>query len=385
MTTITKRPFLKLHQLSDIFLKNNPCQSTLKDFLRTGKSSFTCDEYNVIHDKEGHPVIVYDGFCITPTSHQAKIDLKKDKRFVIDELIFIKNNSKRENKYMVLFNGDGNNWEHNYIHSVPDSYRFSKLLEDEINKFDSATLSFECLIKFFPKIKKNFQLMSKLIDQSLVIVDFVPDIRSIIIVDKNVVKDLKKWIYLDPSRQRLKQCPIEVPTGFTVMELQGTKALLHRSASVLIYDKDNKRTILMGQDEGSYFGCQLKDNPKTLKLAYQSLIPKEIRNKKNLLRQGEWFAVPVDSKIIPNMKDCVFEYKNNSYAADIHLPRETSNSNSHYLSGSGEILISKKGEIFIKNFVIDHDQHASLTLTKNIWYQFYKNTAVTSYSQEGVD
>jgi hypothetical protein len=152
----------------------------------------------------------------------------------------------------------------------------------------------------------------------------------------------------------------------------------HRSPTTLIRSKN--RTFLLGQDEGTYFGCLLADHPTTIQRAFTSLTPKQARGKKNVLRQGEWFAVPVKEPMEYGNNKNVFAHRPDNGL--VSLPTTTAQSNEHTLEGT--ILVDRDG-LAAKNFVLSHSEHAELRGTSDVWYRFYENTALRSFSQENVD
>ena len=170
--------------------------------------------------------------------------------------------------------------------------------------------------------------------------------------------------------------------GFSLVD--GSPAKWHKSATVLI--RHGKRTFLMGQDEGTYFGCILADNPSSIDAAYVSLMPKEARGVKGVLRQGEWFAIPVQNqKSVPDQfspETILWTDINNDNTA-LCFGIEDDNSNHHHFTG--EVIITKDGRYFARNFEIHHDEHAVMRGENDVWYNFARNTAKASYSAERVD
>lgn len=170
--------------------------------------------------------------------------------------------------------------------------------------------------------------------------------------------------------------------GFSLVD--GSPAKWHKSATVLI--RNGKRTFLMGQDEGTYFGCILADNPSSIDAAYVSLMPKEARGVKGVLRQGEWFAIPVQNqKSVPDQfspETILWTDINNDDTA-LCFGIEDDDSNHHYFRG--EVIITKDGRYFARDFSIEHDEHAAMRGENGVWYTFARNTAKASYSAERVD
>ena len=164
--------------------------------------------------------------------------------------------------------------------------------------------------------------------------------------------------------------------GYSVVKY-GNLYLWHKSEYILMYDIGLKKSYLLGQDEGQYFGVELPSNPKTVYEAVEILKPKEIRNI-NCDRQGEWFIVPLKPEQIPGGEN------ESTIVIDDHpsiiLPREIG-SNKHRLTAD-EIRIFE-GTVYAKNSCLEHDQHESVKRLD--WVKFVKNTAVRSVSVNGVD
>ena len=216
------------------------------------------------------------------------------------------------------------------------------------------TISVTCLSRFFSKYSVNDLATRRVglgLIQNIEIVDFSYDEIS---MDVNATH-----------------------RGFTtVYSALEDDYVMHKPGSVLV--KHKGRTILFGSDEGSYFGCELPVHAKSIDEAYDCLIPKEAKNKK-YVRQGEWFAVPVKDKDVPSI-DQSFIGRMPSYV----LPMLSEDDNPHYVDGNVRVTSNKEGKpnIYVKGY-IEHEQHEILAL--DTWHQLYRNTAVLSFSQEGVD
>jgi len=151
----------------------------------------------------------------------------------------------------------------------------------------------------------------------------------------------------------------------------------------LFYDHKYKFTMLLGMDEDSYFGVELKDNPKTVQAAYNSLIPKLCRGVDGVKRQGEWFAKPEKASDIPDITECCITIDDTNGDC-IALNRDNKDSAKHYLF-CDEARV-KDNTIYAYNPTLSHEneEHADLDLD-NRWYTFHRNTAVRSFSVQGVD
>ena len=249
-------------------------------------------------------------------------------------------------KMLVLVNGDID---------VDNSPQYSLL--DDVSGEGMPTTSFNCLNMFY----LQGEGLSRLASGELKVVDYTLDeIRNLTSHDRKVMSRKKNNVPLPPE------------PGFTLVNNRW-----HRSGTVLLQDKDRKMCIIMGQDEGTYFGCELPKMVKTIPEAYVSLIPEEIREVP-FQRQGEWFMIEVDSELVPDHKNCIAE------ADEIYLQIDSDDSNLHSVYGD-QIRVGQDGFIYAKSPSVTHDQHESINGDSEKWYTFYKNTALRSFSQEGVD
>jgi len=254
----------------------------------------------------------------------------------------------------------------------------------ELDKFNFPTLSLQCLGRLvysrwendWAKQATNYSKLCKALSDGVVeVVDYTPD-RS-----QELTEAEKKL------RTKDKLVP---PSGFTLI-LQSGRYVFHQSATVVVRDNDYETPVyfLLGQDEETYFGCELTGKPQTVQEAFDDLVPDEAKVP-GTLRQGEWFAVPVKTKDVPKEEDCFafFDDSSGSWNRDgdfnLFLPRQDPLSNKHYVGASGEGRISPEG-VFAKGATLRHDEHEDLGGDINTWYTFYRNTAVRSVSVGGVD
>lgn len=156
----------------------------------------------------------------------------------------------------------------------------------------------------------------------------------------------------------------------------------HKPSNVLFRDTRTDIYYLLGQDEGSYFGCELSGKPRSIKSAFLDLTPKEARNKPGVLRQGEWFAVPTSMPNIDNFT--TFELSQDSYVV---LPKEDRQSNDHILCFGKNKTFIHNGTCYVSGtWRLYHNDHTSLgPLDSKLIYAFYRNTAVQSVSVAGMD
>ena len=218
----------------------------------------------------------------------------------------------------------------------------------------SITISFECLSRFYDTTPE--QVAQWLVDGSLQLVDYT--------------KDMYKTLENGSSPG----------FGYTRMGYLNGKTRWHRPASALFYDKDIKFSIVMGMDEGSYFGCVLQDNPKTVNDAFKSLIPTAAKGKK-FRRHGEWFLVPV--KAPPSVENRILE-SDEILSEVINLGRDDEDSSKHFVSAK-KIVVGSDMVVYADSPTIRHENMDHADISVYGWTAFYRNTAIRSFSVRGVD
>jgi len=244
---------------------------------------------------------------------------------------------------------------------------------------EMPTVSFDCLANLIAnRVVRNLKQRRTILEKAnLKVLDFTPEVKKH--VSPGLLKEYTKLGEAKRVSWRRNQKPPEA--GFSLIVPGSGGIMWHKSATVVIREK---KTFLMGQDEGTYFGCILKDHPKTVTGAYESLIPESAKGIKGVIRQGEWFAIPVADKVVPDKTDseCLMWGDSSSDCCSI-FPVEDKDSNRHCIYG--EIIFTKSGKFFARNFGIQHDDHAELRGDQGRWYTFDRNTALASYSAEKVD
>lgn len=175
--------------------------------------------------------------------------------------------------------------------------------------------------------------------------------------------------------------------GYSLIDVRGKSSVWHRPATFVIRFK--KQYFVLGQDENQYFGSELPAGsaPKTLHAAFEDLKPeaaRKYRGKAGMMRQGEWFAVPVDTSEVPDEVDCVAVCSNNDDEC-LKMPRDDDSSASHQVSGN--VRISRDGRVFANRFCMTHSNgdHQDMHADGDQWYTLHRNTAVVSYSAQGMD
>lgn len=245
-------------------------------------------------------------------------------------------------------------------------------LVDRFNGYDMPVISFMCLAQFWDE-KKVDNVVRRLAKGEVKLLSYTPDER--IQFTANEKRGLKNHGHLGMKPPKL---------GFSIVGSgRGSEMYWHRSGTCLFHDVKKNRHLLFGQDEGSYFGCELPGSVSTATEAFEMLTPDAVKDKL-FQRQGEWFAVEVAVKNVPAGLDCAFMFNSDSCCHNgcCFLPLERSDSHHHSVITS-DGRVGKDGKLYVHNARLEHDEHSNLTLDG--WHVLYRNTAVRSVSQEGVD
>jgi hypothetical protein len=233
------------------------------------------------------------------------------------------------------------------------------------------TISFECLRRLMENGGKT---------EKITVLNVAHGLASGSLAIRDYTLDEIRKPTPEERKQLKKGLAVKPPVGFSCVMHANGRWEWHRSATVLIEDRANEQFYLIGQDEGTYFGVvmpyEFSIHPATVASAYKSLIPAAVRGKK-YQRQGEWFMVPVQTKAVPDLKDCV------ATGQMIDLPVEHDDSHTHAIT-SGDIRVSRSGQVYAYEPSLRHIEHGEIDGMDG-WYTFYRNTAVRSVSVEGVD
>jgi hypothetical protein len=338
--------------------------SGIDDYLKNGGPAYHHGGFLVFDNGdscETVTVLVKDGLIYSSNNTIEYLGHQSGDNMLDDDtpcaVIINTNKRVKENancKLIALLNGDDNDHDgpemgiENFCHNMP-------------------TVSFACLSRFYHRqgeLGNYRKVINRLASGDIKILDYTLDQRR-----KLSEKDKKIM------RRKVDNMPRPPEAGFTLLG----NASWHRSGTVLFYDSRNSVCILMGQDEDTYFGVQLPKRVNTISEAYKLLMPSEVVGK-SFKRQGEWFMVPVEDKQVPNLLDCTLVI--DQMFNGMHLPIESEDSNKHYLS-SYDVRVGKDGRIYAHNPSLTHEQHADVS--GHGWFTFHRNTAVRSFSQEGVD
>jgi hypothetical protein len=193
-----------------------------------------------------------------------------------------------------------------------------------------------------------------------------------------------------------KEVSVVVPSGgeawkqVEVKDKNGriTKRMIHTLGDSVLRVKD--RYYLSGVDEtgkgsGMYFFAELatKQAPPTLEEAYNMLKPEAVREAEgrelNVLRQGEWFAIPAripTSELMRDVERGIAAYRQRHVLGkDGHHELEEA-----VLYKAGE----RKGQVYARG-VLRHtqDEHEDLDLGTVRWYLVVHNVVGASYTLSG--
>lgn len=147
----------------------------------------------------------------------------------------------------------------------------------------------------------------------------------------------------------------------------------HWEAEVTAHVPASDSYFMIGFDEKHMFVCMLPRRAKTLKEAKVMLMPKEIRRKKNVVRQGEFFFVPVNPKELKAINAIVVSQDNGdgeyAFKADIGGTDHTATE-----------LVTDHSMNEFANGLVYNDRHRTHL---NGWHKVYRNTEIEA--PEGVD
>jgi len=338
-------------------------------FLRTGKrgplksgrhSLFASSQ--TVHAMTFH--VDTDGALHFGDSHWLDVefarDISKEGRMNACGVVALAPARHKSWKYICVFDADDS-----------DNADFGSWLSDTT---PYVYLSFQCVAEL---LKIESEKVDKLLyNGELIIRDYTSDER--INLTASALATLKKY----------KKAPIpasEQPkppyAGFTLID--ANTPFWHRSGSIVLHHKKKDKYYLIGQDEGQYFGCELPEAATTISEAFSVLMPEAVQDRSGVLRQGEWFMLPVDRP--PEESECALCYHtpDNAEAAFLSLPRDDIGGNVHSIL-SRNVLVGRDGVVYAYNPMLRHMDHSTVNV-QNGWVSFHKNTAVRSVSVEGVD
>lgn len=129
------------------------------------------------------------------------------------------------------------------------------------------------------------------------------------------------------------------------------------------------------------FLVKLPNEVETIKAAYDSLIPEEVKGQKGVIRQGEFFYIPV--KI-----DKAFLEKQEVFGEEDNIELNTYSSRTFKIQAGNnrpniaQIGFNCNGNAFIKGIVRHSGREHRDVKLKN-WYKVVPNTAIDSFTIEG--
>jgi len=205
--------------------------------------------------------------------------------------------------------------------------------------------------------------------------------------------DIDKIVVLDFWKEEHSDTEIEDATAVfyqTLHKADGTTERApyrwHRAGFTLFKVRERDHLFIAGMDGQSYFVSAIdvhRYTPRTVKEALEALKPDVVKEAeksgKKVMRQGEWFFVR-DDGLTERDEKVMYE----SLERNFVLPREL----------TGNPHTATRGRVFHDLIVVSgsirHPEHRMLRLSKatqrtgKIWLA-YKNTAVASWSETGVD
>jgi hypothetical protein len=363
--------------------------SRFEDFLKTlDQPLIRFDKWNVFPTDKDGTILVLDRVVHLNTGRPEDLG-SRDFRVANDEpegiLVTSCQQRTKANKgfrAIVLCNGDEDVVEDEFVNYVLP--------------LQFPTISFECLARFYyqntargsthqAQRRVYEEMVRRLAKGEIELVDFTPDEgRDLRPNDKKELAKIRRdasklegtsichYDYIRNQSFRIKAPAL----GFNLLNInEPRKTRWHRTGTVVLRDGDMH--ILMGRDEDTYFGCELPEACSSVAEAIKCLTPVAARQS-SYSRQGEWFMVPVNKDDVPQLMDRVLTFYH-----ECVLPLDHHDSNEHSICTQEEGCVGNDGTVYVLNGTLKHEEHSDLE-TKG-WYSLHRNTAVRSFSQEGVD
>jgi len=348
----------------------------LGDFLKSGEYTIYFGKDIVVADTSSETLFVIHNNVIYPLPNNIFYGFsQKSIEAVFSDAIQVpagvlltkrpKGNDKMEKHFFyLLVNADEYNSE------ADNEYPEENLLE---YGEDFPCISFTCLSRFYNASAKK--VADRIAKGELDVVAFTPD-------DRKYLTDAQTQ-NLQTGKQPKRPGP-----GYTLVH-----GMWHRPSTVVVCDLVDSFTMLFGQDDDAYFGVELCKNARSVETAYDSLIPKVVKqayedNKVVVTRQGEWFAVSVPEDQVPDITECVLTF--NTIGSDqdeennISLNRDNPNSSLHMIC-TADGRVSKDGTVYAHEAMLQHSEADHPEMTTQGWVTYFRNTALRSFSVKGVD
>jgi hypothetical protein len=344
-------------------------ECVFENFLRTGeKSSFSfekhsiyrVDHYNVIFHRNNRLYLLTFSHALEELSVKWSKGIRELEGIASGILIDcnVRLGGTDSLSKLLLFNADDE--------EVNDFSSMIHIKQTFVKTLDGSGFpitSFNCLSRFYDE-EGTKKVEGYLASGRLVLLDY----------------SMEEWIEFSEKEKAKYQSSegeksLAPKLGFRVVNGQW-----HRSGTCLFKDVKTEKYYLLGQDEGTYFGCELPTEAQTIEDAFACLLPSEAKGK-TYARQGEWFAVSVAEEEVPNYLDCALCFFNSS-TNGVFMPVENEQSNRHLLQCS-EGRIGRNGVVYALSPKLQHSEHEPLNLQG--WHAFYRNTAFRSVSESGVD
>lgn len=344
-------------------------KNMLEDLLKTGKTNIAYgNNYVFYHD---------DTWFTSKNGVNCKVF------FGLWKLLNKKHHPISHTPSYVLLPGDKKQKLFIVINADDDAYHI-----DVDPAYKQLSISFNCLSQFYVRKtsksaiadrnlerKHVYTCAEKLANGIVKIVDYEVDKRIELTATQK--RAIIKKMTLHQAKKYLKNAP---EVGYTYIYNYNDGGYWHKSSTTLMYDTEANISFIFGQDEGTYFACQLVDNPKTVQEAYLSLQPKEVRGTDSK-RQGEWFFLKTEK---PDISECSLEIADEfAVSVNISLNRESLDSAKHSITS--EHIVVKGNSVYALNPILKHENGDHVDVSETGWVKFCRNTAVFSVSAEGVD
>ena len=317
---------------------------------------------------------------------RTKVSSRNKKKPSIAEKIL------NERYFWLLVNADAAEGDAAYD-EITDRHPFCNLVSD----FHSdPCISFTCLARFY-----DIDLISKPKDLEKLLVKFSEGQITVTEYTEH------SWLQLSKRQHEAYiskgQIPPQPAPGYTLVKIRQKynsagentySAQWHRPPVVLINDSaDPKHSLLFGQDDDAYFGVELPKKARSIDQAFDALIPAEVKqaykNKQDVDRQGEWFAVSRKHTEVVDLTEAVITFATlnvHEYAEStvVSLNRDHADSAHHYiLTADGRV--DSAGVVYAFDACLQHEHRDHPDLHTKGWVSYHRNTATRAFSVKGVD
>jgi hypothetical protein len=193
-------------------------------------------------------------------------------------------------------------------------------------------------------------------DNRIEVTNTDPKIRQLVLFVEEKERTFEQEVRYFGAADRLRRLAgVREARGRVVREKEGRLIVELKTSAT-------KRHLLLGMDEAHLFIAQLPRGASSVKQAHDVLRPEEVRGRKDVLRQGEWFFVPANADELALIATAEPRRRDLGSAGRPHVADEVV-----------EIREAKATRLYARGHV-RHVEHRTLALHR--WMRVHKNTEV---------